>query len=463
MPFTINPEAAYNNYFGSNATKRRTKGSIKNYLKNRSEQDQYELDVAMWYGTFWAPNFSQDGKKFLRRLWFTIIKAGMFCDEGGGYVAWNTTGVPVAACLSHGGRVMIQLPPGDTGRAYWNWLTQDTGVHRRVSGTHGLKPLSPGERKSLARSRRVYLKETGGSSGGGRYLHYCLNIPLGGWGEYNPFSGKRITDNGEHGHMYIGYLEPQTGVAGGVLVGCEGSEPIDQKHPNSYKGEVAAYLVSGGLASTLTKGKVDIGSINRPDWAVDQTGNVHRLGESGEFSPTGGMKWKKKQWHTRGPISSKNGMIIDLVSTGWEWLIPIETSMDDFHVAAKLGDAGEFRDQPPIYTGVGQKEWKMASSAFRSDFFGNSKSVPILKNIDKLVMQLESQQMIKNKQTQELLLNIADECCEWLRVKARKHNIKGSFSIQNGSIFWPQLMNTHPKYKPMIDYLNRVMACIEFS
>lgn len=84
MPFTINPEAAYNNYFGSNATKRRTKGSIKNYLKNRSEQDQYELDVAMWYGTFWAPNFSQDGQKFLRRLWLTIIKAGMFCDEGGG-------------------------------------------------------------------------------------------------------------------------------------------------------------------------------------------------------------------------------------------------------------------------------------------------------------------------------------------------------------------------------------------
>ncbi len=87
---------------------------IRDLLRRCTEREQYERDVAMWYG--YCRNGSKGAKLALKL--FSIFKfAGvMYRDSTGTWQDFTQTfpHVPVASLLSHGGRILIQLPAANS-------------------------------------------------------------------------------------------------------------------------------------------------------------------------------------------------------------------------------------------------------------------------------------------------------------------------------------------------------------
>ncbi|MCK4606390.1 MAG: hypothetical protein KAU35_03725 [candidate division Zixibacteria bacterium] len=233
----------------------------KTWLANRDEGQQYDLDVAMWYGAF--KKSPVDIKGLLARIFGILAYGGLLFKDGDGvWKRWSDYDIPLAAALSHGGRVMIQLPESDN-EDFWHWLWGNVPVQTRFAATHGVLFL-PTPEDGLPDNQSKQIKEVKKNH---NVRQYGVNIGMGGIGNINPWSGVKIDAIGEHGHLYIGYRAPSRTMVGVLLVGCEGSAPID--------------MYRGGLHG----------------FAKDQTGHKHTLGSSGKFSPTGGMKWKKISWH----------------------------------------------------------------------------------------------------------------------------------------------------------------------
>jgi hypothetical protein len=73
---------------------------------------------------------------------------------------------------------------------------------------------------------------------------------------------------------------------------------------------------------------------------IPQTGGAHTItGTKNKFSATGGLKFSQKliegtdgpeAWHECGPSKEYGGMVIDLVTTGYEFLLNQSFSVDDF-------------------------------------------------------------------------------------------------------------------------------------
>jgi hypothetical protein len=353
------------------------------WLSSRGAAKQFELDTAMWYGCITSGNATPYKKELLRRLFLTFHLGGLFYSPQAAespmktvWRKWSNTSTPLAACLSHGGRVMIQLPElGRQGvpRTYWDWLWDQANPEndRRMAATHAVMMKEAGQMKDRVgyqvqkrsklkpwktktktvyqvtatydaletwdvlnpndppqQRRYKYMNET--KKGEGR--HYGVNIGLGGVGNRNPFSGNIIEEDGRHGHLYICYVPPTHNRFGAVLVGCEGSAPIDR----AAGGKAGAVLkiVGRGVADLATLGlaegvnlaankaakhtsSFDRGVVFANMWIYDQTGGAHELGKSGKYSPTGGMKWTaKNSWapDKDGPSSSLDAMCVDLIT-----------------------------------------------------------------------------------------------------------------------------------------------------
>lgn len=261
----------------------------KTWLSNRSEQQQYDLDVAMWYGAF--EKSSDDIRGFLARIYGILSFGGLLFRDGvGNWKLWSDCDIPVASALSHGGRVMIQLPESDN-EGFWEWLWGNVRIRTRFAATHGVLFLPVTEAMPNGQSKLI--KEAKKDH---NVRQHGINIGMGGVGNINPWSGVEIDDVGEHGHLYLGYRAPSTETVGVLLVGCEGSAPMDMYRRG------------------------------RHGFAKDQTGHKHTFGSSGKFSPTGGMKWKKIGWHGGGPCNGAadgnvaDSMYVDLTVGGWEFL-----------------------------------------------------------------------------------------------------------------------------------------------
>lgn len=115
-----------------------------------------------------------------------------------------------------------------------------------------------------------------------------MNIPLGGFGNKSigPFPDV-ISLNGSFGHVYFYYMSPSPDRPGGIMVGVEGSE----------------------------FGK------------RDQSGNLHTLSaKSPTIGVTNGYKWRGKQYSLQliGGPDKYDSLIVDLCSTGWNFLVNSE-------------------------------------------------------------------------------------------------------------------------------------------
>lgn len=351
-----------------------TQQALRNpeFVRAMTPQQQFGVDVDQWMKTmFKSSNSEMTG--ILKRL-FLVLRQGLYFGQGGEDLQGFE--MPLAAALSHGGRInmVIDYEGWNHRHQFWNWVmtgkeekvthggkerkagvttpgiantTGVAGLSRRM-GTHGveynnfgvplevsktdvkgkkalegllhenlddsrkevvknalaiLKWYEPQGKKTkftvvdvqlglglnrrqvvdalnTLRSREIaefsasvlkdntpikikqYSTNTLGLGGYKKGKHFGIDLPVGGEGELD-VNSKRIEAKGEHGHMYIYYTAPKENEAkfGSLLIGIEGSAP--------------AFFGSN------LKGK------------SDPFGKAHDTkGTSGEFSPTGGQKWR---------------------------------------------------------------------------------------------------------------------------------------------------------------------------
>jgi Novel toxin 11 len=294
------------------------------HLNNASRQ--FDLDVALWYGAIAHPASPDEGA-FLTRLFGVLYYGGiLFKDNQDNWHDWNAAygarnpTVPVAAALSHGGRLLIQLPPSNAAAnwnakpatgvlaspskqeafvrwkyfaknktdrgdfSFWTWLNGNPPVaQNRVISTHGLALAD--QPTVTANGNKLYLKETKGSTAGTshskRHQHYALNPSLGGLGLNSPLSGNPVQGDGLDGHLYLLFFPPNEFRCGGLLVGCENAQ--------------------FGMGS------------NR------HTGAGHGAGgAANETSATGGFKWAdlgRTNMIPPLPVGKKGDMLVDLTGS----------------------------------------------------------------------------------------------------------------------------------------------------
>jgi hypothetical protein len=252
---------------------------------------QFDLDAAMWYGAIKTGPY----KMFLTKLFHIFYYAGVIyhgMNEGWQDWSFNPFG-NVASLLSHGQRVLVQIPTRQKGGdQLWTWLSQPDQIPHRFMATHGQSVLSTPV--DLIKGHRQYVEEKKGNdqavSSAVLRRHYGVNVALGGEGNRNPFSAKNddavpsykpIRADGLNGHVYINYMAPEENVVGGMLVGCENAK-------------------SGG---------------KNP-----HTGAKHGMGAAQKVSACGGMKWSALKC---GPSQEYNGFICDLTDRGRDisWLL----------------------------------------------------------------------------------------------------------------------------------------------
>ncbi len=320
----VNPRAQNN---AGNAGQRGAQ-AVQPHGPRNSPNEQFELDVAFWFGTLLQGNANEI--EFLKRVFTVLYYGGLLYYGSTGWATWASSGIPIAAALSHGGRVLIQLPRVRSGNAdaFLQWLQGPSNIitnNSRLAATHGIEPFSaPFPINGVNRWHRLNEIKSGGK---GR--HYGVNISLGGTGNINPLSGNVIASDGEHGHLYVYYLPPTDENYGGLLIGLEGSAPIDAwdnrssiGHTPGTKGRSGKAGIAGYAARAWAKDKL----FHDPTlFTPDQTGGYHKFGERQRYSPTGNAKWEQLPV---GPRRVYNGMLVDLAEYGWEFLINKQFSLD---------------------------------------------------------------------------------------------------------------------------------------
>jgi len=301
MPANIPAQGKYNSLITGGMISLRgvcrlpdSRGNYLDYLKGRPLATQYEWDAAYWYGTLVKGMPGPWKNDFLRRMWTIIWFGGLWRkNREGQWRPWAETDMPIATCLSHGGRVLVELPNNaDLGARIWQWLWAGHAPQTRWAATHGVKEEGC---LSLPGGTLKHLRETGGASGG---HHFGVNIASGGYGNRDPMTGNTIVDNGKFGHLYVYYLSPTGGTYGALLFGAEDSAPIDRAYPH--------FFVRG------------------------QTGHLHTFGDSGAYSLTGGEKFKKLSMTSDAVPTGNDSMFVNPSWEAWQRFL---NGQDIFDVA----------------------------------------------------------------------------------------------------------------------------------
>lgn len=203
-------------------------------------------DAQMWQMTgtrgVGAP---QSHKEDIVRNLFKVVRYGglMCCPDPrtSAYTPWQYV---IAPCISHGGRVLIQIAktppnsPTDEDHSFWRWFRGNSPLSKRV-GTHSVRRYGD-QYQVLANDRLKYIKETGGAKHGAAQFvrqtfqrssnldveaSFGMNIALGGYGTQSEARGRTVTDDGTFGHMYVFYMPPSKAECGAILLGVEGEQP----------------------------------------------------------------------------------------------------------------------------------------------------------------------------------------------------------------------------------------------
>jgi len=260
-------------------------------VDERQFDQQMDLDAAMWYGAVATGPCSRTILRIFHMFW----AAGVMYWDGERWADWSANRrANVASLLSHGGRVMVQIPSiQQGGDKLWPWLNADGDIAPRSMATHGLTVSS--KPKSLLMGRQCYLTEDKGWGtavwGALHSRHFAFNPALGGRGNCNPFSATNddrkgtftpVRGDGCNGHVYVCYLPPGEKHVGGLLIGCEN----------------VAYGMGGN----------------------PHTAAGHGIsGKANKLSAFGGKKWSELG---TGPHKSYGGMVCDLTDrdVNLDWL-----------------------------------------------------------------------------------------------------------------------------------------------
>jgi hypothetical protein len=272
-------------------------------VDERSPMTTAQLDAALWYGASTSGMYQETVKK----LFHLFYHAGVMY-KGKSTQSWldwaDDEHLKLASLLSHGDRVMVQIPSSDGRDPVWDWLNGYDQEHNRYTlaipprtrATHGIERLEPAKILGFA-EHSCYFKETKNYSGrpGTGGAHYGFNVALGGLGNRNPVSrtnqfddvlhwdtGKfrPIAENGQDGHVFINYLPPTTNKPGAMLVGCENAD-VARSNPHTAVGHYSPFAADlsacGGrkwgnrLAFGPKKGKgLIICDLTYTEWPIDR-------------------------------------------------------------------------------------------------------------------------------------------------------------------------------------------------
>ncbi|MEB3885547.1 DUF4157 domain-containing protein [Lyngbya sp. CCY1209] len=183
----------------------------------------------------------------LKRVFIVLQHGLMYRDDQDKpkFEEWQEN---VAVALSHGGRVMINLPPlqgKQDQHEFIYWLLggssaqvqehkpkshNDKGadkssdyykakVDTRIASSHDVEVTQNSLKEVKSNTFDIKGKVPGATS---TIKHYGMDIPLGGLGNED-MAGDVILPDGRHGHMYIYYRPPSKEKPGSVLIGAETS------------------------------------------------------------------------------------------------------------------------------------------------------------------------------------------------------------------------------------------------
>jgi hypothetical protein len=234
--------------------------------KDKFKETIYGKDTDMWEKTLEGksdnakPEFQEQAQKYseqtesakniLQRI-FIILHDGLKYRDDEKKPFEKDWPAQTAVALSHGGRVMVKLPPLTDNKQdrneFINWLLgndskeedksykgstlkpnkakkENTEYHKakvdtRLSSTHDIDIGKDGKFQEIKTSGKQFW---GNLSAGQSEEHYGMDIPLGGLGQED-LAGDAILPDGSHGHMYIFYEPPTLDKPGGLLIGAETS------------------------------------------------------------------------------------------------------------------------------------------------------------------------------------------------------------------------------------------------
>jgi len=299
------------------------KGRVEEFLSSRTAKQQFEMDVALWYG-YLRKTGGENWKKYVvLRLFSLLYYGGLMVHRTNRWKPWplvggpgqDAKGAPICSAISHTARIVIYLPVNMEGNFWhWFWGGETTIASQKLmrsqsrgAATHGLAAC--GARNIglnvMKGARETKVKPVIGKQTAN---HYGINIALGGNGNIHPISGKGIRENGKHGHLYIAVSKNRFNGRRAILVGTEQSAPFDRQE--AKKG------VFGSTKSIVTSR----GILNVPD----QYGGGHGLGGHSRFSATGGDDFsysdKPTQLGKYGPSRGHyiDGMYVDLTADRFE-------------------------------------------------------------------------------------------------------------------------------------------------
>ncbi|MDJ1178165.1 hypothetical protein PJF56_04740 [Roseofilum sp. BLCC_M91] len=233
----------------------------KREVYEKFKNDIYNKDTQMWENTLSnnTENASESVRqkyqqqnesaiKILQRV-FLLLHHGLKYRENQDVTDFKQWEENVAVALSHGGRVMINLPPVETDNPervneFIHWLLGASGnthkprayqditegseesksdhykaqVDTRMFSSHNVKVTE----NSLTEEKGNTADVKGKFHMSSTLKHYGMDIPLGGLGNED-LSGDVILPDGRHGHMYIYYRPPTIQLPGSVLIGTETS------------------------------------------------------------------------------------------------------------------------------------------------------------------------------------------------------------------------------------------------
>ncbi|MDT9214318.1 MAG: DUF4157 domain-containing protein [Limnospira sp. PMC 1256.20] len=181
----------------------------------------------------------------LKRVFIVLQHGLMYRDDQDTpkFEEWQEN---VAVALSHGGRVMINLPPlqgQDKEHDFIYWLLGGSSadvktykptsrkdankssdyykakVDTRIASSHDVEVTQNSLKEVKSNTFDIKGAVPGATS---TIKHYGMDIPLGGLGNED-MAGDVILPDGRHGHMYIYYRPPSKEKPGSVLVGAETS------------------------------------------------------------------------------------------------------------------------------------------------------------------------------------------------------------------------------------------------
>lgn len=308
-------------------------------LRTRSPAEQFENDAVLWHRSLTDPKQARQAA-VLKRVFALMQHGGMQVTIDGETYKNPQDLIPIAAYLSHGQRLTIEIEPiqeGENPHQMWNWLTQGNPFSRDLVNKNMSKAKSSEE--MLAENNNAFIFNRMGSSHDFEFIdEKIIETKLKWYDLRNIFKFIRNKFSG-------------TSPNWGMNFNVGGTTP---EHPN-VDGTRGHFLLFYHPPTTKKPGIIMIGGESCEYGKKSALGHDHNfMGKKGEFSLTQGLKWSDKKFVER---LKKSGLDSPYKFNGLKVTAPksidklkeIENSPIDLNTLRQAPDnARKTRTPPPV-------------------------------------------------------------------------------------------------------------------